>query len=180
MIKEVETINGFTVRDMLKKDIPEILALQEKVIGEDNFDLRCFYPFSEAELRELTEEPAGMAIGAFAEGKLVAFRAGCFSGSEYDEITGALGSPYSEIPCFLMNGAFVDRAFRGNHLQQAMTELCIERCRKLGIETFLAVVHPDNVSSIKSLTNLGFSERARKMLFNGTYDRLILVKEKFG
>lgn len=167
----------YTIRDMLKTDIPVILALQEKIIREDGFDLRWFYPFSEAELEELVEEPAGIAIGASAGGRLIAFRAGCFSGSEYDEVTRALGSEYTKIPCFLMNGVFVDRDWRGNHLQQKLTELCIERCRKRGIETFLAVVHPDNVSSVKSLKNLGFEERTRQMLFSGKYDRLILVKE---
>lgn len=174
----MEIIDGFSIKDMQKKDIPEILALQERIIREDNFDLLWFYPLSEEELDQIVEGPSGMAIGALAEGRLIAFRAGCFKGNEYDEITGLLGSPYTEIPCFLMNGVFVDRAFRGNHLQQVLTKVCIERCRKSGIETFLATVHPDNIASVKSLIKLGFSERARKMLFDGTYDRLILVKEK--
>lgn len=168
-----------TVRDMRKPDIPEILMLQEKVLKEDGFDLRWFYPFSEAELEEVAGEKAGMAVGAFAEGKLIAFRAGNFTGSEYDDIIRILGSPYTETRCFLMNGAFVDPAWRGRHLQQTLTKLCIERCRKRGIGTFFAMVHPDNVSSMKSLKNLGFTERTRQMLYGGKYDRFILVKEKF-
>lgn len=169
----------YTVWDMIKKDIPEILALQEKVLGGDGFDPRWFYPFSEEELKEMVETAAGMTIGVFAEGELIAFRAGSFSGSEYDEITRILGNPYTDIPCFLMNGVFVDPAWRGNHLQQALTEQCIARCRERGIGTFLAAVHPDNIYSIKSLKNIGFEARTRQMIFNGKYDRLILVKESF-
>lgn len=177
---KMEILEGLTVRDMQTSDIPDVLALQERIIGAEDFDARWFYPFSEEELDQLTEGTEGMAIGVWAEGRIIAFRAGSFSGSEYEEITDTLGSPYTEFPCFLMNGAFVDPAFRGKHLQQVMTELCIDRCRKLGIHTFLAVVHPDNISSIKSLKNIGFSERTRKLIFGGTYDRLILVKEKLG
>lgn len=176
----LEINKDYSVRDMLKTDIPEILTLQEKSLGGNGFDPRWFYPFSEEELSEFVEEETGMAIGVFAEGRLIAFRAGCFSGSEYDEVTRALGSPYRDIPCFLMNGVFVAPAYRGNHLQQALTEQCMERCGKLGIGIFLAVVHPDNASSVKSLGNLGFEVRLRQMIFDGKYDRLILVKEKFG
>lgn len=166
---------SYIVRDMMKKDIAEILALQDKVLHGSGFDSRWFYPFSKEELEEFVEEAAGLSVGVFVKGKLRAFRMGCFSGMEYDEITRALGSPYRETLCFLMNGVFVDQAFRGNHLQQMLTEQCIARCRKRGIETFLAVVHPDNLPSIKSLKNIGFTERSRQKIFDGKYDRIILV-----
>ena len=170
-------MEDYTIRDMRKADIPGILALQEKILRADGFDLCWFYPFGETELEELTEEPTAIGIGAFAEERLIAFRAGCFSGDDYNEITRVLGSPYKETPCFLMDGVFVDPAWRGRHLQQALTEMCIERCREKGIGTFLAAAHPDNLSSIKSLKNLGFTERTRQMIYGGKYERLILVKE---
>lgn len=165
------------VRDMTKNDIPKILALQDKVLGGNGFDFRWFYPFSEEELNEFVGEKAGISVGVFAGEQLVAFRAGCFSGGEYDEITRILGNPYIWIPCFLMNGVFVDEAYRGHHLQQMLTELCIGRCREIGVETFLSVVHPDNLPSIRSLKNIGFEERTRQMIFDGKYDRIILVRE---
>lgn len=165
------------VRDMMKNDIPKILALQDKVLGGSGFDSRWFYPFSGEELNEFIEEEAGISIGVFSGERLIAFRAGCYSGSEYDEITRILGSPYTEIPCFLMNGVFVDEEYRGHHLQRSLSEMCIARCREIGVETFLSVVHPDNLPSIRSLKNIGFEERTRHMIFDGKYDRIILVRE---
>lgn len=176
---EMQKEELFYVRDMLKRDIPGILALQDQVLRGSGFDPQWFYPFTEEELMEFIEEEAGLSVGMFAGEKLIAFRAGCFSGSEYDEITRALGSPYTEIPCFLLNGAFVHNAYRGNNLQQKLTEHCIERCRKIGIEIFLSVVHPDNCASVKSLYNIGFEARSRQAIFQGKYDRIILVKERF-
>ena len=173
--QDPEIKETFFVRDMMKGDVAEILALQDKILHEDGFDPRWFYPFSEEELKVLVGKNTGISVGAFMEGRLVAFRTGCISGEEYDEITRNLGSPFTEISCFLMNGAFVDKAYRGNHLQQMLTEQCIARCRKRGIETFLAVVHPDNLPSIKSLKKIGFIERSRQKIFNGKYDRIILL-----
>ena len=175
LIQDLEIEETFFVRDMKKGDIVDILALQDRIFREDSFDPRWFYPFSKKELEEFLGEETGISVGAFMEGKLVAFRTGCISGEEYDEITRALGSPYTETDCFLMNGAFVDKTYRGNHLQQMLTEQCIVRCRKRGIETFLAVVHPDNLPSIKSLKKIGFIERSRQKIFNGKYDRIILL-----
>jgi GNAT superfamily N-acetyltransferase len=169
---------AFFLRDMVKSDIPEILALQEQILREGDFDHQWFYPFSEEELKELVDEKNGIFIGAFAGDRLVAFRAGCFSGEEYDEITGALGSPYTETACFLMNGVFVHKDYRGHHLQQTLTEECMKRCEEIGINTFLSVTHPENRASMTSLKNVGFVERSRQMLFHGKYDRVILVKEE--
>jgi GNAT superfamily N-acetyltransferase len=168
--------NGFFVRDTRKEDIPGILAAQEAVLRAADYDPQWLYPFCKEELEELMEEGA-VSIGAYAEGSLIAFRAACFSGHEYEEITRALGSPFTDIPCLLLYGMFVVPAWRGRHLQQKLTELCIDRCKERGIGTFLATVHPGNDPSLKSLKNLGFQVRAKKMLYGKEYERLILVKE---
>lgn len=166
----------YTLRKMMHCDIQEILELQERVLNGCSFNSEWFYPFDEEELCEIVGGES-IAIGVFVDERLIAFRTGCFSGHEYDEITGVLGGKYKEVPCFLMNGVFVDKDYRGNHLQQKLSDHCVEVCREMGIDTFLSVVHPDNSPSIKSLKSIGFSEVKRQMLFDGRYDRLILVKE---
>ena len=167
---------NYVLKDMEESGIGEIMGLQDQILADQGFDLEWFYPYKAEELKEILEDDS-IALGVYVDGRLIAFRTGSFSGEEYEEITDALGGKYKEKPCFLMNGVFVDKAYRGNHLQQKLSEHCIERCRKKGINTFLSVVHPDNISSIKSLKNVGFKEEKRLMIFHGSYDRLILVKE---
>lgn len=167
---------SYVLKDMKENDIREILELQNKILTDQDFDLKWFYAFDEEALEEVFEDDS-IALGVYIDDRLIAFRTGSSSGKEYEEITNALGGSYTKKPCFLMNGVFVDKAYRGNHLQEKLSEHCIEQCRKSGINTFLSVVHPDNISSIKSLKNIGFKEEKRLMLFNGSYDRLILVKE---
>ena len=169
---------AYYMRDMKETDIGEMLRLQKKVFMEDNLDVLWFYPFNEEELINILQIDNNIVIGIFVKERLIAFRVGCCCGSEYQEIVSALGSKYTEIPGFLMNGALVDRRYRGNKLQQMMSQYSIERCREVGIKTFFTAIHPDNTSSIKSLTNIGFEVRARKMLYNNKYDRTILVKEE--
>jgi RimJ/RimL family protein N-acetyltransferase len=166
------------IRNMEVSEIDEILKLQEKILYRDSFDLEWFFPFSKEELEEILEQKNAIALGVFVNGKLVAFRTGGSCGAEYNEITRTLGSHFTEVPCFLMNGAFVENAYRGNGLQTMMTEYCMEECLKKGIKTFVALVHPDNKPSIASLKKAGLTERTRQMVFDGKYDRLILVKEE--
>ncbi len=166
----------YTLRNLEISDVPVILELQDRVMT-GGFDPRWFYPFGEQELMELVESD-NIAIGVYIEEKLIAFRAGCFSGREFEEIISVLGEKYKERPCFLMNGVFVDKAYRGNHLQRKLSEYCMELCRGKGIQTFFSVVHPHNIPSVQSIKSMGFEERKRQMLFDGNYERFIFVKER--
>ena len=176
------TVTGQSEPLLLKRvgsaDIPEILALQERIFDADGFDSQWFYPFSREELVALAGEEDSILVGVFAGQKLIAFRAGCRSGEEYKEIVETLGGKYRTIPCFLMNGSFVDSDYRGNNLQQTMTEYCVKCCETKGIETFFTTVHPENTASITSFRNLGFKEKETRTLYGGKYNRIILVKEK--
>ncbi|MDD3199095.1 MAG: hypothetical protein PHV71_03540 [Eubacteriales bacterium] len=168
----------YYMSSMKEVDIGEMLRLQKQVFMEDNLNVLWFYPFKSLELKSILKIENNIVIGVFVRERLIAFRVGCCCGREYQEIVSALGGRYKEIPCFLMNGAFVENRYRGNNLQQMMSQYSIDRCREIGIKTFLTAIHPDNASSIKSLTNIGFEVRARKMLYNNKYDRTILVKEE--
>lgn len=162
----------------LKSDqIPAMLVLQQEIFETGGFDLRWFYPFREEELEEILEDPANLVLGVYVEEKLVAFRVSCGSGTEFEEVIEQLGGEYQTTPCFLLNGALVGHQYRGNNLQQLMSEHTVNWCRERGIQVFVVTVHPDNAPSIKSLENIGFIKRKRTLLYNQQYDRLILVKE---
>lgn len=157
--------------------IPAMLALQQQILEAGGFDLRWFYPFQKQELEEVLRDPSNLVLGVYVQEELVAFRVSCGSGSEFDEIIDELGEKYQTRPCYLLNGALVDRRYRGNNLQQRMSEYTLKWCQDRGIEVFMVTVHPDNVPSIKSLENIGFIRKKRTLLYQRQYDRLILVKE---
>ena len=167
----------YSLREMKVSDIQSILRLQDKVLMGFCSDSKCFYPFQEAALREIICDGSSITVGIHIENDLIAFRTGSFFGKEYEEITTALAGKYCEAPCFLMNGVLVHENYRGNRLQQRLSEHCMELCGVLGVSTFISVVHPENFASIHSLKRCGFKEKRREMLFGGEYERLIMVKE---
>lgn len=157
--------------------VDSMLKLQEEVLKDGSFDCRWFFPFREEELEEILADENSLVLGIFAEDTLAAFRVGCTDGKEFREISKALGGIYSEGEAMLLDGVFVKKEFRGNHLQQVMSSYTIEACEKRKINAFMTAIHPENIASIKSLENIGFQRKARAMLYGGKYDRVILVKE---
>ncbi len=167
----------YSLREMKESDMKSILLLQDEILTGFGFDQKWFYPFQEAALREIIFG-SSITVGIHVEDDLIAFRTGCFSGKEYEEITTALEGKYREAPCFLMNGVLVHENYRGNRLQQKLSEHCMELCGLQGVSTFISVVHPKNFASIQSLKRCGFQEKRTKILFGGEYERLIMVKER--
>jgi len=166
------------MRTMQETDIDTMLQLQKKVLESPDFNADWFYPFPRKELEELMEMRDSIILGIYVGERLAAFRVGCCAGAEFEEIAETLEGKCTKTPCFLMNGVFVDKDFRGNNLQQMMSEYTIERCKENGVETFITAIHPDNTASIQSLKNIGFKEKKRQTIYGGNYDRVILVKEK--
>jgi GNAT superfamily N-acetyltransferase len=172
------TEKAYFLREMKESDIQSILRLQDKILTGFGADQKWFYPFQEAALREIICGGSSITVGIHVENDLIAFRTGCFSGKEYKEITTALEGKYCKAPCFLMNGVLVHENYRGNRLQQRLSEHCMELCGMQGVFTFISVVHPENFASIQSLKRCGFKEKRKEMLFGGEYERLIMVKER--
>lgn len=177
MDQDTGALTSYKMTRLTPEHIPDLLAIQEQILQTGGFDLLWFYPFQEEELDEILQQSDNLVLGIYVESELVAFRVGCGSGSEFREVMEKLGEPYQKRPCFLLNGALVKPRYRGNSLQQMMSEYTIDWCRNCGKEVFVVTVHPDNAPSIKSLENIGFIKKTRALLYNKHYDRLILVKE---
>lgn len=159
------------------ENIETMLKLQDEVIGCRGFNISWFYPFCYDELSEIMSTKGNLVTGIFAEDELVAFRVSCICGEEFKEISHALGDIYEEGSAMLLNGVFVKNNFRGNNMQQIMSQYTADLCKKNGIEVLMTAIHPDNIASITSLENIGFEKKKRAMLYEGRYDRVILVRE---
>lgn len=167
----------YIMTTLTPEDIEMMLRLQDEIIGCKGFDISWFYPFCCDELKEIMNIKGNLVIGVFAEKELVAFRVSCICGEEFKEIAHALGDIYEEGKAMLLNGVFVKNDFRGNNMQQIMSQYTADECEKHGIKVLMTAIHPDNIASIKSLENIGFKKKKRAMLYEGKYDRVILVKD---
>lgn len=155
----------------------QIIALQKNIIAliPDN-DL--FHPFSENEIKQLFSHHENIILGVFTDNnELIAFRAATTAGAEFDEINYFLENKYNSYNKLLLNGAFVDDDYRGNGLQVKMTEHTIKTARVRNIELLFAVIHPDNIASIKSITSLGFKEIREINVYIHQHRRLLFIKE---
>ena len=168
---------AYKMTTLLPQNIEMMLKLQDEVIKGKGFNISWFYPFSANELKEIMSMKGNQVIGVFTGEELIAFRVSCSGGREFQEISNALGGGYEEGKAMLLNGVFVKDTFRGNHLQQIMSQYTIDECQKMGIKLLMTAIHPDNGASIKSLENIGFERKERAMLYGGKYDRIIMVKE---
>lgn len=162
---------------LLSEDIEKMLKLQNDIFEEGGFNKAWFFPFAASELEAIIEGKGNLATGIMVDDEIVAFRISCVRGKEFLEISQILGGAYKEGEGMLLNGVFVKKNYRGNHLQQIMSRYIIEVCEKRGIEVLMTAIHPDNVASIKSLENLGFKRKERAVLYDSRYDRIIMVKE---
>lgn len=167
----------FTMRYLTLEDVPDMIKLQERVFAVEDFDPSWLSRTSRNEFEEIILAEDNLAIGVYTDTLLVGLRMASGSGWEFDEIVRAAGDEYLEKFCFLMNGSLVDPDYRGNNLQQRMSQYVIDDWKARGVKAFLVTVHPDNLPSIKSLNNLGFLMKTRAMIYHGKYDRLIMVKE---
>lgn len=175
--REKNREEAYVMRLLTPGDIPQMLAVQEFVLQQEDFEPSWFFPYDEAEFQRVISTEGSLLPGIFVEGRLIAFRVGCPGTGEYSDIPDILGPPYSRGPTYLLNGVFVDPAYRGNHLQQLMSEYTIEQCRRRKVRYFATAIHPDNMASLRSLEAIGFEIATRTRLYGGRYERCILVKE---
>ncbi|WP_269411635.1 GNAT family N-acetyltransferase [Lentibacillus daqui] len=167
------TLSGgyaYTIRYLTMEDLPQVKWLQDK--AKNKF------------LQLLTDEEFtfilngnGFMIGVFVEEKLIAFRAMLIPELDEEHLGIDIGLKQEDLPKVMYSEvSCVDPAFRGNHLQTMMGELCFERVDTEKFQYICTTVAPHNIPSIKDKLALGMEIVGLKEKYGGKL-RYILMKQ---
>ncbi len=159
------------------EDLPVIEQVQQKVIDALP-DKAVLQPLTTEEFLFILNE-RGLLIGAFAEERLIGFRALLIPDVDKEHLGYDLGLPAEELPQVIYQEiSAVLPEYRGNRLQQKLAEVIMEELPKLK-ERFRYVcctVAPMNIPSLKDK----FSQQMHIGAFKEKYEKMqryILVKD---
>jgi hypothetical protein len=135
--------------------IREILTLQQEVTSQISI-AGSYYALSAAELMTILKGP-GLAVGARAEGRLVAFCTALFPGPRTDNLGRDLGLSLAELGTVAhLEAAVVHPDYRGNALQKTMAGLLVTEIRNAKRWRYVTnTVAPFNIPSLKTTVALG-------------------------
>jgi hypothetical protein len=142
-------------------DLTTIMQLQAKV--KQTLDMDAFLsPLSKDEFtRILTGN--GIMIGAFVDGKMIAFRAMMIPELDEAHLGHDAGLTKDELPDVIYSEiSNVDPDYRGNGLQNYMGKLLMREIDRHKFRYVCATVSPNNIASIKDKFSLGLQIVALK------------------
>ena len=160
---------------LTEEQLPEVLALQERVISA--LDQPEFLePLSEEEFLYIVRGN-GMLAGAFVDDRLIAFRAMLDPGEDDEHLGIDAGIPPDRLSCVLYSEiSCVDPDFRGHGLQTIMGKWLMEHVDSDRYPYICTTVAPFNIASLKDKFALGLRIKALKVKY-GTKLRYILFKD---
>lgn len=160
-----------TMRGLGEHDIEEALYFHKRItdeIGDEDI-------FSEENTIAESVMGEGLAVGVFAEGRLIALRSVSYVREHVDEAVEDLGlSPEESDNVAVMDFCVTDSSFRGNYIQ-FFTYLYIESLMYPNRYHLHTTVSPRNVFSLKNVLKCGFVAVGFKKKYGG-HDRFVLYK----
>lgn len=161
------------VRICTKQDLPELYALQQRVIAAMP-DKELFVPNSEEEMAR--NVAYHLTIAVWAEGKAIALGILRYPGESGENYASHLGVPESMWKYWAnADTVIVDPLWRGNRLQQKLVELFVQ-WRRPEIVAMGCTVSPKNRFSLDNVLACGFTVRDRKIMY-GCHDRYLLSRD---
>lgn len=155
--------------------VPEIVRLQQHVASL--LAAADYYPQSEDELRAMFAG-GGLAVGAAADGGLIAFHTAVVPGASSPDNLGIdVGLPTEALGQVAhLENCVVHPDFRGNGLQRLLAVHLIEALAADGIRYLCETVAPGNWPSIKSTLDNGLIMTALKKKY-GEHWRYLFVRD---
>lgn len=163
-----------------KEDFDTILQIKQDIW--ENMRNKEWYVIEETDKAYLNSliENEGVILKAVSNNKIVGFLTVSRQLLPNDELVEILkiSRDSRELKkCIEMDSVGVIEEYRGQHLQQKMIlEAENILLNKYKIIYSYTTVHPDNLASLKSFTNLGYKVVRKTKMYNSK-DRLILCKE---
>ena len=166
----------YELRLLSEADLPQIMALQEKVISSMDRNDYCV-PLSEKEHLEMLDG-RGEAVGVFIGARLVALCGILFPGDSENNMAYELNfSPEKLHSVAQLEISLVHPGFQGNDLQQKMAGFLVERAKNNQQYRYIfTTVSPYNYPSLQTVTTLGlFIAKVCKKYFG--WDRYVVFRD---
>ncbi len=149
----------YTIRVLAPEHADEVWRLQEKVLEPLDPPLPLYVREPEFFRRCMTE--SGCVVGAFHQGRLVAYATLHAPGRTEENLGADLGLSSAELPFVAhLAGSAVDPDYRGNHLQSVLVELRETFAREAGFRHLCGEVIPGNAVSIRNHLSVGYYLKA--------------------
>ena len=145
-VKEVKRLDKSNQQDFINFN---------RVIRKNLQNPAWFMPFSEENMIHTFDEGNTLIVyGAFVDGVLACISLFDTNQEEFKELSVASGVSLDKKGAEL-GGSMVLPEFRGQNLMLDVNNKLVEVAREMGIEYFVATVHPDNVASNRSVHKMG-------------------------
>jgi len=168
IVFEGELKNGqpIQMRKLSAEQLPEILNLQEQVIGALEVKERL-QPLTEEEFRFILDGNGEM-IGVYADGKMIAWRAMLVPDNDHEGLGRDVGVPEEEIGKVIYQEiSAVSPKWRGFSLQTLMGLVLMDRVDAERYRYVCSTVMPGNIPSLKDKFRQGLEVRALKEKYGG-------------
>lgn len=152
-----------------KKDEKQLINLINTVInGLENPNY--FIPYEEWELEQIFDKTYAPIVGAYVGEKLVGMAQLYVREDFVEDISKVLGINKYKV-CEL-GGCLVLPEYRGNNIMYQLLKVLVELARTMNFNYCIAMAHPENIASVKSIEKLGLT---RKITTNNEYIRDVFV-----
>ncbi|EMR05272.1 hypothetical protein C772_02739 [Bhargavaea cecembensis DSE10] len=168
IVFEGELKNGqpIRMRKLSAEQLPEILDLQEQVIGALEVKERL-QPLTEEEFRFILDGNGEM-IGVYADGEMIAWRAMLVPDNDHEGLGRDVGVPEEEIGKVIYQEiSAVSPKWRGFSLQTLMGLVLMDRVDAERYRYVCSTVMPGNIPSLKDKFRQGLEVRALKEKYGG-------------
>lgn len=136
------------------KDVPDILALQDAVIG--TLEAPELLRKNTAEMFESCTQAPNVTLGVRYRGKLVALAILFVPGDDEENLARYIRPEFASRVTANYKLCIVDREFRGNSLQVILGRKLEKYAAEAGAELICATVSPDNEYSERNMLRLGY------------------------
>lgn len=168
---------NYTVRKLGPGDLGAILEVQNKVISSLK-DKSALQPLTEEEYRHILQGN-GMMAGAFADDRMIAFRALLVPSIDEEHLGRDIGLDEDELSKVIYQEVSnVLPEYRGNRLQQTLAILLMQELNKEehSYQYVCSTVAPFNIPSLKDKFSQGQEIAALKEKYGGLL-RYVFVKD---
>ena len=163
------------VRRLTKNNQQDFINFN-RIIRENLANPKWFMPFSEENMTHTFDEGNTLVVyGVFVDGVLAAISLFDTNYEEFKELSLAVNVSPKKKGAEL-GGSMVLPEYRGQNLMLDVNNALLNVAKEMGIDYFVATVHPDNIASNRSVQKMGMQLKTT-ITRTGGYERNVYLLE---